>query len=150
MGETEKTLGELIKDELDRQGKSVAWLAKETGIPATTLRSTISRSSNKVSAERIHKIALALNTTIDALTEGKVSFADLWGAGTVEFQADFIINTICDAGYNFEPIKLKDGQSYIIYNEDRKIILTSSEFHEIMRGSRRAASDYFKEAIEKA
>ena len=52
-------IGKLIKEELQARGKTVAWLARETGIPATTLRSTISRDSS-VKFDYLQRIQEAL------------------------------------------------------------------------------------------
>ena len=58
-------IGALLKE----QGRSAAWLSRETEIPATTLRSMISRDSDRADIDALEKIASALGC----------SFVDLLG-----------------------------------------------------------------------
>jgi lambda repressor-like predicted transcriptional regulator len=57
--------GKDIGKELKEQGRSVAWLARTTGIPATTLRSAISRNSNCFKENNRLKILTALGIVTD-------------------------------------------------------------------------------------
>lgn len=54
-----KRIGQILKD----QGRTAAWLAREIGIPPTTLRSMISNDS-KVDALLINKIAAVLGCSV--------------------------------------------------------------------------------------
>ena len=55
--------GAIIKEELKLRGKSAAWLSRETGIPATTIRSLISRDSWSINPSHWEKILKALDLT---------------------------------------------------------------------------------------
>ena len=131
-------IGNKVKEELKRQGKSVAWLARETEIPATTLRSTFSKDNDNISIETLQSIASALKVPMASLTP---EFQD-----AVKFEADYIFHLFSLCGYEFEPVQLKDGTAYII---NKKIVLVDDEFHDLIKGAQKASVEYVKDALEK-
>lgn len=137
-------IGNKVKDELKKQGKSVAWLARETGIPATTLRSAFSKDNDNISIEALRRIASALKVPMASLT----MFPEYAGSddSAVEFEADYIFHLFSLCGYEFEPVQLKDGTAYII---NKKIVLVDDEFHDLIKGAQKASVEYVKDALEK-
>lgn len=139
-------IGHNIKRELERQGKSVAWLARKTEIPATTLRSAISRDSDNISEDKVYRISSALNVTMKDLTDGKMSYLELIN---MEDKANpwtfflFMLDT-----YNLQYKRLpvgddKDGvthYAHIIYGDKEPIVMSEREFEELQRGMIKAAS----------
>lgn len=149
MEKEQLTIGERIQKQLKESNKSVAWLSRETGIPATTLRSAISRGSDNISIDRIYRISNALDITMDELTNGRVTFSDLVGKDAINDEVHFIFNIFDLCGYQFEQIDLKDGCAYIIYNGKNKTVLVDDEFHELIKGAKEAAAQYVRDALEK-
>lgn len=73
-------IGELLKN----QSRTAAWLSRETGIPATTLRSMISRDSDRADIETIGKIAAALGCPVTEL----ISPQEYYSRGMAELQKE--------------------------------------------------------------
>lgn len=143
------SIGKKVKEELKKQGKSVAWLARETGIPATTLRSAFSKDRDNISIATMQKISKALGVTLNSLTDGKMSIADVATSDSIDFESDYIIRLFALAGFDIEPLTLKDNSyAFHIYGNNKKALLTSEELHELVRGSKEAATQYVKDALK--
>lgn len=54
-------IGKRIGEQLKKQNKTAAWLARQLEIPATTIRSMISRDSNKMDIDFINDVVQALD-----------------------------------------------------------------------------------------
>ena len=65
------SIGANIKKHLG-ENRSVAWLSRATGIPATTLRSAIVRDSNNISRDKVYLISKALGVSMEDLTDGRM------------------------------------------------------------------------------
>lgn len=142
--------GARIKELLEKDGKSVAWLARETGIPATTLRSAISKDRNNISISTMNKIAQALGVTVKSLTDGATSIGDAATTDIVDYESDYIFRLFDQVGYDVAPIKLKDNSiEYVVYGNDKKMFFSSKELHELIRGAKDAAAQYVRDALEK-
>ena len=109
-------IGKRIGEVLKAQDKTAAWLSRETGIPATTIRSAISRDNSKFSYDSIKKICEALN----------ISFSDLVPINYDTFKArqklnDDFFKKVCDM--NFIKYEFLDNPESPI-GGNRTIVLT--------------------------
>lgn len=64
-------IGENIRQKLKAKGKSMVWLSEQTGIPASTIRSIVSRAGWSISDVKLGKIADALGTDPAELVYGE-------------------------------------------------------------------------------
>ena len=60
-------IGNNLKTILEKYGKTTAWLSRETGIPASTLRSIISRDSDSIGSYYVFAICETLKISMDEL-----------------------------------------------------------------------------------
>lgn len=144
------SIGAKIKETLAYDGKSVAWLSRETGIPATTLRSALSKEDgDNISVKMLYKISNALDVSLSDLSDGKYTFTDI-SEERKDFEAEYAqhIFNLCD--YEYEPVTRKDNSTaYVISTKGKIHILGYDEFNDLVKGSKEAAAQYVRDALEK-
>ena len=153
-------IGNKIGTLLKEQGRSAAWLSRETKIPATTLRSMISRDSDRADIDTLEKVAKALGCSVlDLISKEafeKASDSDKVKISNMAFDAanDQInrASNICElAGYVWKWDSAKDGLIHLIDKKTKtEYAVTDELFTAAVDGSLDYIDYNFKKLIKSA
>lgn len=97
-------IGKHIGEMLNEKGKSAAWLARETKIPATTIRTWISKDSDSISFRALAIIARALDChLIDLVPETPIESGELDWWVSQKYQLLNALFTLSKISYDQDP-----------------------------------------------
>lgn len=133
-------IGELLKE----RNKSAAWLARETRIPATTIRTWISKDKDSISFRQLAVIARVLNCSMqDLLPEVPIQAMQLDWWISQKRQLINSLFSLSDIDYDVDPF---EGEIYIRSEiTKRKYKLTSQDEDHLMEQT----VNYFEFEVKK-
>ena len=112
-------IGKEIRKELDRQGHSVAWLSKTSGIKATTLRSIISRDSWNIQEDQLNTICVALG----------LKPHELLGVKTIQLSEDNMcsfVQLLLDGEFQVA----RDNSTFAISNKNKRVKISEKDLND--------------------
>lgn len=113
-----ETLGERIARIAAEKGKTLRWLARETGISYSTLYSDFRRKSNRVNRETLEKIAEALGITVAEILSEKT------GGGESDGGYRMVENKYPPLKPNRAMIARENGKTTVMINFNKAELLS--------------------------